>query len=234
MVPHQMRRPEPLPRAAGFLALLCVAVLVLMEARPSFTNASRPQNGISDPVLSLQMAHNLDQVDAVLGDSPSPDREVMRAKQYEDFAFIACYAALYLALSILLARKYPWARPIAVIAAVAGVGAAALDVRENFAILRVVDSTLAATTPSMIDAIHHTSLIKWALGFIALGLLSLYFLWERRGGRFRTVRAVGVIDAAAAILGLFSLYDHSVLPFAAGLILLGLCGAAFVLLWLPF
>ena len=231
MNPLPIRSTGRLQRAAGFLALLCVAVLVLMQARPSFTNASRPQNGIPDPVLSLQMAHNLDQVDAVLGDAPSPDREVMRAKQYEDFAFIACYAALYLVLSILMARAYPRARWIAMLAAIAGMGAAALDVKENFAILRILDVKLDATTPSMIDAIHHTSLLKWALGFIALGLLSAYFLWDRRGGRFRIVRGVGVIDAAAAILGLFSLYDHSVLPFAAGLILLGLCGAVFVFLW---
>jgi hypothetical protein len=224
---------DRLERAAGVLALLCVAILVLTQLRPSFTNASRPQNGIPDPVLSLQMAHNVEQVDAVLGEAPSPDREVMRTKQYEDFGFIAGYAALYIVLSILLARSYPHARSIAVLAAISGIATAALDVTENFAILRIVDTSLTAITQSMIDAMHRISLLKWALGFIALGLLSPYFLWERRGGRFRIARGIGVLYAAAAILGLYSIYNHSLLPFAAGLILLGLCGTAVFFLLLP-
>jgi hypothetical protein len=228
-----VRWPDRLERIAGWFAVWCIAMLVLMQARPSFTNASQPQNGIPDPVLSLQMAHGIDDVDAVLGEAPSPDREVMRTKQYEDFGFIAGYAGLYIVLSILLARSYPRVRSIAVIAAVCGVAAAALDVTENLAILRIVDSKLAGTTQPMIDNMHHISLAKWALGFIALGLLSPYFLWDRREGWFRIARGIGVVDAAAAVLGLYSIYNHSLLPFAGGLILLGLTGTAVVLLLLP-
>src|SRR5580693_1276120 len=142
-------------RIAGMLSLWCIAMLVLMFAPPRFTNASKPQHGIPDPVLALQMAHDLADVDAVLGEAPSPDREVMRTKQYEDFGFIAGYAGLYIVLSILLARSYPRVRSIAVIAAVCGVAAAALDVTENLAILRIVDSKLAGTTQPMIDNMHH-------------------------------------------------------------------------------
>jgi hypothetical protein len=213
-------------RVAGLFALWCIAMLVLMFVRPNFSSASRPQHGVPDPVLALQMAHDLNDVDAVLGEAPSADREVMRTKQYEDFGFIAGYACLYLALSRLLARKYPHARSIAIIAAIAGVGAAAFDVIENFAILRIVDVKLAATTQTMIDAVHQPAMIKWALGFIALGLLSTYFLWDRR----RTAKVVGAIDAAAGILGSIALYDNVLLVPAAGLIALGLVGAAIVLL----
>jgi hypothetical protein len=114
-------------------------------------------------------------------------------------------------------------------AALSGIAAAALDVIENFAILRIVDVKLAATTQSMIDAIHHAAICKWACGFIALGLLSTYFLWDRR----RTAKVVGAIDAAACILGLIALYDNALLAYAAGLIGLGLLGAAIVLLLMP-
>src|SRR5271170_1380646 len=142
----EMPSMNRLERIAGLLALWCVAMLVLMFAPPRFTSASKPQHGIPDPVLALQMAHDLSDVDAVLGDSPSADREVMRTKQYEDFGFIAGYAGLYLVLSWLLARNYPRARAVAMVAAIAGVGAATLDVIENFAILRIVDVRLASTT----------------------------------------------------------------------------------------
>ena len=217
----------------GLLALWCIAMLVLMFAPPHFTSASKPQHGIPDPVLALQMAHDLNDVDAVLGEAPSADREVMRTKQYEDFGFIAGYACLYPALSWLLARAYSRTRRVAYVLAIAaalsGVAAAGLDVVENLAILRIVDVKLTATPQSMIDAIHQPAMFKWAFGFIALGLLSTYFLWDRR----RTAKVVGVIDAAACILGLIALYDNALLAYAAGLIGLGLSGAAAVFLLLP-
>jgi hypothetical protein len=218
-----------LERAAGFIALFCIGTLILMFARPSFTNASKPQRGISDPVLALQMAHDVSDVDAILGDSPSPDREVMRLKQYEDFAFIAGYAALYLMLALLLARRYPRLRLIAILAAIAGLGAAVLDVTENFAILHIVNVPLAATTQAMVDAIRHAAIPKWGLGFLALGLLSTYLLLDRR----RTAKIVGGIDALAAVIGLMALIQNPLLPAAAGLIGLGLIGATIVLLFIP-
>lgn len=227
------RVPFTSERVAGLLALWCIAMLVLMFARPSFTNASKPQHGIPDPVLALQMAHDLSDVDAVLGDAPSADHEVMRTKQYEDFGFIAGYACLYLVLSWLLARTYAQVHRIAYVLAVAaalsGVAAAAFDTIENFAILRILDVKLAATTQSMIGAIHYAAMFKWAFGFIALGLLSTYFLWDRR----RAAKLVGVIDASACVLGLIALYDNVLLAYAASLIALGLAGAAIVLLFMP-
>src|SRR5271154_5126863 len=100
-------------RAAGLLALWCIAMLVLMFSRPNFTNASKPQHSIPDPVLALQMAHDIGDVDAVLGEAPSADREVMRTKQYEDFGFIAGSACLYPMLSWLLAQRYARKRRVA-------------------------------------------------------------------------------------------------------------------------
>jgi hypothetical protein len=218
-----------LERAAGFIALFCIGTLVLMFARPSVTNASKPQRGIPDPVLALQMAHDVSDVDAILGDSPSPDREVMRLKQYEDFAFIAGYAALYLTLALLLARRYPRLRLIAIVAAISGMAAAALDVTENLAILRIVNVPLATTTQLMVDAIRNAAIPKWGLGFVALGLLAIYFLRDRR----RSAKIVGGIDVLAAVIGLVALIQNTLLPGAAGLIGLGLIGATVVLLFIP-
>ncbi|MGH9558786.1 MAG: hypothetical protein ACRD30_06050 [Bryobacteraceae bacterium] len=218
-----MRSPDRIERTAGWLAFFCIAVIALMFARPSFTNASRPQNGIADPVLSLQMARTVGDVDGVLSDAPSPDREVMRIKQYEDFAFIAGYAALYLAFAGLLSRKH---RKLAMAGAILGLAAAAFDVGENLAILRVVDTPLGQTTQALIDAIYYRSVIKWMCGFAALGLLSIYFLKDRR----RIVRFTGAVFVFAVLLGFYGLYNTAVLIAAPLSIALGLCGTAIAFL----
>ena len=75
------------------LAMLTVAAFILLMGPPYFTNASKPPR-FGDPMLALQFARDVQDVDWILGDAPSPDREVMRVKQYVDFAFITCYTAL--------------------------------------------------------------------------------------------------------------------------------------------
>ena len=76
--------------------------LVVLAGRPSFTNASLPVRGVADPVVALQMARSAGDVEAVLGDAPSPDREVMRVKQYVDFGLIAGYFGLALVIAVAL------------------------------------------------------------------------------------------------------------------------------------
>src|SRR4029077_7828187 len=128
------------------------AAFVLLMGRPSFTNASTPRFG--KPMLALQFVRDVQDVDWIRGDAPSPDREVMRVKQYVDFAFIACYAALCAALGAAAARKGGWRRVAGIVAGICGGGAAVFDVLENRAILKLLDVPLRATTPAMIDAIR--------------------------------------------------------------------------------
>ena len=73
-----------------------------------------------DPQLSLQFVRNLEDVDAILGDAPSPDREVMRIKQYIDFAFIASYASLFIALSLRGWQAGGWRRTVGIAAMLVG------------------------------------------------------------------------------------------------------------------
>ena len=209
-------------RAAGWLAVLCLAMIALMLGRPSFSNASVPQRGIDDPVLALQMAMDVSDVDAILSDAPSPDRETMRLKQYIDFGFIACYTGLYLVLSVLLARSFAWGRAPAIAAAVCGVAAGVFDVTENLAILRICATPLSQTSQAMVDAIRHASLVKWALAFAAMALLTSYFFGSRRW----TVRAIGVVNAITVVIGLYGLYDHRFLAYAGIPMLAGFVGIA--------
>src|SRR5947209_4986701 len=153
--------------AVGWLALTCVVTIVIHSGNPEFSNASQPARGIPNSVVALQMARSVDEVDDVLGDAPSPDREAMRIKQYVDFGFIGSYAALYIALARMFRSR------LAVVAAFCGVAAAAFDVIENFAILRILDVPLRSTTQAMVDAIRYPSLAKWSLAFAATGLFGL-------------------------------------------------------------
>ena len=73
-------------------------MIVILNGKPDFSNASRPARGIANPVVALQLARNVDEVDDVIGDAPSPDREAMRFKQYLDFGFIALYVESVLPL----------------------------------------------------------------------------------------------------------------------------------------
>ena len=161
-------------RGIALLAMLTVASFILLVGKPSFTNASKPRFG--DPMLALQFARDVQDIDWILGDAPSPDREVMRVKQYVDFAFIACYAALCAALGAAAARKGGWRRAAGIIAGICGVTAGICDVLENRAILKLLDIPLRSTTPAMIDAIRGPSTVKWILAGITVALLAASFV----------------------------------------------------------
>jgi len=165
-------KPE---RLALLLAMLTAASFILLLGRPSFTNASRPPR-FGDPMLALQCARDVQDVDWILGDAPSPDREVMRVKQYADFGFIACYTGLFLALATLAIGKGGWRQVIGIAAGICGLAAGVFDVFENRAILNMLDVQLRATTPAMIQAIRGPSTAKWILAGVTVVLLSAAFI----------------------------------------------------------
>src|SRR5260221_720922 len=70
----RMRRVRSPERVAQALAVLCLVILAVLAGKPSFTNASQPPRGIRDPMIALQMARDAGEVDAILGESPGPDR----------------------------------------------------------------------------------------------------------------------------------------------------------------
>jgi len=152
------------------LAMMTVAAFILLMAPPSFTNASKPRFG--DPMLAIQFARDVQDIDWILGDAPSPDREVMRIKQYIDFGFITCYSALELALSLLAARRGGWRLVAGIAGGICGVAAGVFDVLENRAILNLLDVPLRATTPAMIQAIRGPSTAKWILAGVTVVLLA--------------------------------------------------------------
>jgi hypothetical protein len=207
-----VRWPE---RAAQILAVLCLIAVVLLNGRPYFTTFSYPPRGIRDPHIAMQMVRTVSEVDAILGEAPSPDREAMRMKQYIDFAFIAFYAALFVVIGFALSRRTRWAWSITVF----GLLTAIHDVLENLDILRIVDTSLDDTTPQMISHLLLMSIFKWMLAAITIILLGAFTLRSRRW----YMRLIAAVDFLAAALILWGIVDNPWLvwagvPLAAGMI----------------
>jgi len=215
-----VRSPErlPLERIAQALAVLCLAVLAVLAGKPSFTNASQPPRGIRDPMIALEMARDAGEVDAILGESPGPDREAMRLKQYIDFAFIVSYVALFGAMGAALARRSRWGWLVAV----SGVAMGVPDVLENLAILRLLPVDLGNTTQAMIDAIRQASVVKWSCASAAMVVLAIIYM----DARWWRMRMVGVVNFAAGAVICWGLVDNSVLVWGGGVMAAGVLASA--------
>jgi hypothetical protein len=203
-------------RIARALAAWCLVFLVVLAGRPSFTNASLPVRGVADPVVALQMARNADDVEAIMGDAPSADREVMRVKQYVDFALIAGYSALALMIAAALIRTRH--RRLALVMGGGAVLAALADVLENLGTLRVVNLTLGQLTPVTLDALHLASIVKWNLLLTANTLLATVTVARREW----YLRAAGLLGLAGASLTAGGLFYNSILVWGGLFMLLGL------------
>jgi hypothetical protein len=145
------------------------------------------------------MARDIDEIDDVLGEAPSPDREVMRFKTYIDFGLIALYTGLFLAIAVLLLREEGWGRAAGAAAIVCAIATSVFNSLENVAILRVLDVPLHSTAVSMINSIRSASAATWALGGFTLALLSYFFL-RMNGWLARTVG--GLLILSATVIGL--------------------------------
>jgi hypothetical protein len=211
-----VKSTNKLQKIAWGLAGWCIVFLVVLAGRPSFTNASLPVRGVADPVVALQMAHSTDDVEAVLGEAPSPDREVMRVKQYVDFGLIAGYFGLALVIGVALRRSgrggMTW------LLVIVGILAAFHDVRENLITLRVVNLSLNQINTAMLDQLRLISIGKWV--FLAVASVVLAAVTVRQRAWFlRTAAALGLAGAALTAAGLFY---NSILVWGGLLMVLGL------------
>jgi hypothetical protein len=212
-----------LERLAAALAVLTFVFFVLLQGKPYFTNASRPPRRIPDSEAAIQAPRSVGEIDDILGDAPSPDREVMRFKQYLDLGFMTSHTALLMVLAIMLARGGTWERVAASAAMAIAAAAAVFDVLQDLAIMRILDVPLVATTPGMINAIRRASAAKWALAALALALMAS-LLWKK-GGWFS--RLTGVLLLLTAVPMAYGLHDNRFLfyqRYAYATALIGIAG----------
>lgn len=169
---------DPLVRAAWGFGVLSLAMFVLLQGRPFFSNASKPPSGLNSQ-LAIQFARSVDDAELILGEAPSPDREVMRVKLYLDYAYIAVYTGLFVTLGALAARAGGWGKVAGIAGAVCGVAAGAFDIAENRAIFAILDVSVKATSQPMIDSVFRAAIAKWILAAIAVVLLLSHYLHSR-------------------------------------------------------
>lgn len=213
-------------RIAGACAVLCLAISVLLLGRPSFSNASLAVHGITDPVIAIEDAQSVQDVDYVLGEAPSPDREVMRLKERIGFALTAAYTGLFFSLSLLLLRSGGAGRIAAPAAMICAAGAAVFEVLADLAILRILDVHLFETTGAMINSIRSAAFVSWMLSALTLLMLAIYFF--RSTGWL--MRSVGVLFVTTAFLQLIGLRDGEFLVLAGVPGALALLGIAVAML----
>jgi hypothetical protein len=161
---------DPLVRTAWAFGVSAAALFAILLGKPGFTNASNPPGGLN-PQVAIQFAHTVEDVELILGEAPSPDREVLRIKLYLDYVFIAAYTGLLISWSVLARRAGGTWKLIGIAAGVCGTAAGIFDIAENAATFAILDVSLSATTPAMIDAIRHAAIAKWSLASVAAILL---------------------------------------------------------------
>ncbi len=191
-------------RRIALLALFQVVVIGVMIGPPAFTNSVTIPRGLGNPILALELANSVDEIDMVLGPKPSADRVTMRLKTLQDFAFLTGYGLTFVFLALRL-RKLDarWGN----VALVFAIAAPLFDIAENIQILRICAAPLSLTTQSMIDTMRYESLAKWAAAFLAIGVLTKIYFAERGW----LPRVLGGLYLLIAVTGLAGLIVHPVL-----------------------
>jgi hypothetical protein len=207
----------------GIAAVLVIVVAVWMAiASLGFEpvgDAGLP-GGFHGRVLALEFVSSVGDAQKVLGPDVSRNTEVMRKVISIDFVWIACYAALFVLIGVMLSRRNcPWARYLALVAIVSGLAAAAFDVKENTKILELLSST--AVTQEQLNAVRDATLTKWTLSFVSMAVLAIAFMDLANKVAFW----ISTLFILTAMVGLLGLLNHRLLslisiPLVIGLVLL--------------
>ena len=166
---------DPVQRLVLVAAFATLACLGILAGPPFFSTASVPERWPSDPAMEVQTVRDAEDLRLTLGDAPSQDRETMRVKVKIDFALIAAYVTLLVALGVVVARIGGWKRLAGVAAAICALAMGVFDVLENLAILDILDVPIASTTETLLAAIRRSSEIKWSLFALCVVLLVSHF-----------------------------------------------------------
>ena len=208
----------PAIERTGVIAAILLCFLgAYMTYGINFSGRPLPQ-GLRSPILSMEVPTCADDIRLTVGcgtgekrqiacENPldSQDRGSMRLAQYADMAFIPLYIALFVAAGLTQMRISPsiwgWLGAVAVVTAIA---AAALDYRENFAILATLDRIDRKQALSA-SAIANAAWWKWGLLFTSL--LCLVPLMFAKGARSMTLKVISralcayvVVSALAGLL----------------------------------
>lgn len=213
-----------LVRTIGVLAVLVVVVglwMVITDRHFGPKPAELPGK-FQGRVLAMEFVSEASHIVKILEPDTSHNAAVMRNIIMIDFLWIACYGLLFIAISSLLAkRNCPWARYLGILALVAGVAAAAFDIRENVEILKALNCS--PCDQSQANRINDAALLKWTMSFVAMALLAIAF--QDLNNRWAHWISISfIVTALAGFVGLwrYPLLGLLPIPLLAGLILLAI------------
>ena len=145
-----MTTPVGIERPVRWLAWWAIAMAALAvamgvhKAVSGYEDRELPR-GLSHPIFALQLAGSDAEVRLIAGCSNATERlaqcrdeATLRWQVYLDFPFVAAYTGFLLACGWVTGALWPKLRWIAWAGAIAAVVAAAMDFRENFAMLRTL------------------------------------------------------------------------------------------------
>ena len=192
-------------------------MIAILNGKPEFSNAShRAARDCESGAWRSKWRANVSEVDSILGEAPSPDREAMRIKQYIDFGFIACYASLYLALACVVSAQ-GWGsrrRSAGRRAASAGLDGKCRDPADS--------RCPAARYHAGDDRCDTASESRQVGAGVSRDRVVRVYVSEEPAGILS--RAAGCANLAAAALGIYGLYDNAFLVWAGVPMLAGLAG----------
>jgi len=226
-------------RISAVVAVIVLTVGVCMFLAADFQHESFPR-GFNSPVLAMQMAQSMEEVNAIVGEPGHSDRAQMRSQQRMDFLFILAYWSEFLLMSILLWRRsFSGARYLAALAGLIATLAAGFDVWENVGILRVLSASATSANDTLVQVVRFTAIVKWLLLFVAMVLLSRVFL-GREGMDApdditdRIFFLPGLFFLVTGVVGLTGLvWWNALLNYVAIPMLFGLCALVVALFWNP-
>jgi hypothetical protein len=214
-------------RVIGVLALLVVGYAIWMQFGPPTSREARCGHTTPPRLLRLEFAQSTEEVKSAIGDLGDDRRCLIRVQILRDNYWVPMYLLLFLAVSLLLARRNrPRARYLAGAAITSASAAAVFDWKENYYVLQILN--LDPNNPSPLFVLREATLSKWTLIFATMSFLAVAFF-----NLSRWASLVGFLYVATAVVGLGGIFFHPILASISYLLALGLSVLAIGTLFSP-
>lgn len=156
-----------------------LVVLTIGAYMKRVENRLRPRNiprGFSSPVVAMQMARSMREVELIIGEPGHDARLRMRRLQLVDCLFACAYWLEFITIGYLMwQRGFPLAKPLGAIAMLSGTLTALFDVRKNLAILKILPMPAVPEYDRLVQAVNAAATRKWWFFSITMILIVFAF-----------------------------------------------------------
>lgn len=187
------------------LHLLGLAMIFFVAASVGFSIFFRlitreAAKKVDDPVMEMEFVKTTADIEAITEKRVEAHNALKTFLILDSFAFVPLYFGFLLLMSFYLSHaSFEWAKIAAVIVVAVAITAAAADWTENFYSYSALDKVLTGSQTS-VSQIFWAAHVKWISIFIAIGIVSTFFL---RGGWWNYPARAILIFSVTAMIGLF-------------------------------